>query len=215
MILNSTDVKELIRTNQLIIDPFIDEFQGPNCYYCHLGNRFYIPKKINKIIDIENISDFSECFELHENAESIILNPNEFILTETFEFLGVNKNHIIRFFNPTTTARWGIYHAGLGFVNAGCGYPSPMKPTLELINLGKNPLKLTCSSIQNGKVIFGTEILKIYVTPLSEGASQSYTGVYGSDQGVTLPKKNSRKLENPYILPKNSFHLLHERESKK
>lgn len=211
MILNSKDVKQLIADKQLIIDPFLEEFQGPNCYYCHLGNKCYIPKKLEKVIDIDNETDFSKYFELQENLSNIMLKPNEFILTETFEYLGINEKHIIRFFNPTTTARWGIYHAGLGFVNAGCGFPNPVKPTLELVNLGKNPIKLNCSTIKDGKVIFGTEILKIYIAPLTKGASQIYDGVYGLDKGVALPKKNSRKLAVSYILPKNSFHLINER----
>ena len=164
---------------------------------------------------LDNTKDFSKYFDSYENLSNIVLNPNEFILTETFEYLGIDEKHIIRFFNPTTTARWGIYHAGLGFVNAGCGHLSPIKPTLELINLGKDPIKLTCSTIKNNKVTFGTEILKIYITPLTDGAIETYKGVYGLDKGVALPKENSRKLEIPYELSESSFHYSYEKVNKK
>ena len=158
-ILNDIETKKMIKDNKIIIDPYFEEFQGPNCYYCHLGNKYYKSKKVNKTIDIEHIEDVKQCFELFENQEKIIIKPGEFILTETFEYLGADNSHIIRLYNTTTLARWGIYHAGLGFVNAGCGYKEPIKLTLELVNLSQNVLRLKCTNIKDKTIDYGTEVL--------------------------------------------------------
>lgn len=202
-ILNDIETKKMIKDNKIIIDPYFEEFQGPNCYYCHLGNKYYKSKKVNKTIDIEHIEDVKQCFELFENQEEIIIKPGEFILTETFEYLGADNSHIIRLYNTTTLARWGIYHAGLGFVNAGCGYKEPIKLTLELVNLSQNVLRLKCTNIKDKNIDYGTEVLKICVVPLSGEAEEGYSGIYNRDKLVTLPK--TKKYNNIYKIDENSW----------
>lgn len=203
-IANDIETKKLIKENKIIIDSYFDDFQGPNCYYCHLGNKYYKNKKSEKIIDINKINDANEYFKVFENQDEIILKPGEFILTETFEYLGSDNAHIIRLYNTTTLARWGIYHAGLGFVNAGCGYNDPIKLTLELVNLSKNDLKLKCTNIKDGIIDYGTEVIKICVVPLSEQAESGYNGIYNGDKSVTLPKV--KKCEKIYRLDNNSLY---------
>lgn len=202
-ILNDIETKKMIKEKQIIIDPYFEDFQGPNCYYCHLGNKYYKSKQVKNIIDIENLDDAKQYFELFENQDEIILKPGEFILTETFEYLGVDKAHIIRLYNTTTLARWGIYHAGLGFVNAGCGYKEPIKITLELINLSKNELRLKCTNIKDKIIDYGTEVLKICIVPLSSEAEEGYKGIYNGDKLVTLPK--FKKYNNIYKIDTNSW----------
>ena len=202
-ILNDIETKKMIKENKIIIDPYFDDFQGPNCYYCHLGNKYYKSKKTNKIIDIEHFEDVKQCFELFENQKEIIIKPGEFILTETFEYLGADNSHIIRLYNTTTLARWGIYHAGLGFVNAGCGYKKPIKLTLELVNLSQNELRLKCTNINDKTIDYGTEVLKICVVPLSSEAEEGYGGIYNGDQSVALPKLKENK--KTYIIDEDSW----------
>lgn len=201
-ILNDIETKKMIKENKIIIDPYFDDFQGSNCYYCHLGNKYYKSKQAEKPIDIENIDDVKQYFELFENQEEIIIKPGEFILTETFEYLGADNSHIIRLYNTTTLARWGIYHAGLGFVNAGCGYEEPIKLTLELVNLSQNELRLKCTNINDKTIDYGTEVLKICVVPLSSEAEEGYNGIYNRDKLVTLPKV--KKYNNIYRIDENS-----------
>lgn len=205
-IASDVDIKKMITKNELTIDPYFEDFQGPNCYYCHLGNRFYKSKKKSELVNIDVINDASQYFEFFENQEKIILKPKEFILTETFEYLGVNKSHIIRLYNTTTLARWGIYHAGLGFVNAGCGENTPVKLTLELINLSKNKLELKCTNVKNKIIDYGSEVLKICIVPLSKQAKMGYVGMYGTDRSVNLPKTKKHQNEYKYKLATNSLH---------
>ncbi len=201
---NDIETKKLIEKNNITIDPYFDDFQGPNCYYCHLGNKYYKNRRSDEFIDINEVSDTSKYFELFENQDEIILKPGEFVLTETFEYLGADDAHIIRLYNTTTLARWGIYHAGLGFVNAGCGYKNPIKLTLELVNLSKNNLKLKCTNIKDGIIDYGTEVIKICIVPLSGQAKNGYNGIYNGDKSVTLPK--IKKYEKLYRLADNSLH---------
>lgn len=188
-VLNDVEIKRMIREKKIIIDPYFEDFQGPNSYYCHLGNKYYKSKKVDNLIDIEKLNDINNCFELFENQDDIILKPGEFILTETFEYLGADNAHIIRLYNTTTLARLGIYHAGLGFINAGCGYKEPIKLTLELVNLSQNEIRLKCSNVKNGEINYGTEVLKICVVPLCNEAENGYSGIYNEDKSVTLPKE--------------------------
>lgn len=187
-ILSDKDIKDAINKKNIIIEPFYADFLNSDCYYCHLGNKFYIPKKQNQIIDISdpdlNASDYFDYVE----KEEIILDPGEFILGETYEKLGSNTENMIRLYNTTSLARWGIFHAGLGFVNAGCGFQDPIKLTVELCNMFPYPIRLRSTIEQGDTIIFGTEILKICIVPLSSKADNSYLGKYGKDKMVTLSK---------------------------
>ena len=205
-------VKDLVTKRKIIIDPYFDVFQGPNCYHCHLGNRF---KKINlKYVNnglvfdpLEKVpNDFYQ--EVVVDNEYVI-NPGEFVLGETFEYFGTDSNHVIKLLNSSSIARVGISQAALGMINAGCGMKSPIKLTLELINNAPLPIRLKPTIINgDGLIIWGTEVLKIVIEQMNSTPDKPYDewkyGVYSVDNKVAGTKMAGRFDDKNLKIPKGS-----------
>lgn len=203
-------VRKLVERKDIIIDPYFDVFQGPNCYHCHLGTSF---KKLNsKLSSLDPLSSDSK--RLYEDLvvkDFYEMKPGEFILGETFEFLGTCSSYVIKLLNSSSLARVGVSQAALGMINAGCGIDIPIKLTLELINNSPIPIILRPTKIlRDGKIIWGTEVLKIAVVKMDKPPSTPYDqwkyGVYSKDHKVEGSKMAKRFPENNFFLPKNSFY---------
>lgn len=159
--LNSQSVKELLAKKYIGIYPYINKFQGPNLYYCHLGESLLKPKK-GRLADTNKLdSDLYEEFEINEFYD---LMPNEFVLAETYEKFMTDKKHAIRLFNSSSLARLGVVQCAAGMINPGCGTEAPIRVTLELYNSSPFTIRLypTKENAQTGKISsWGTEVLKI------------------------------------------------------
>ncbi|KKT48981.1 MAG: putative deoxycytidine triphosphate deaminase [Candidatus Collierbacteria bacterium GW2011_GWC2_44_18] len=190
------EITNLIDKGKIRIDPFFPKFLGPNLYYCHLGQNFLIPKKMKG--EFNPLRDDSGKFfkKLHTN-KPISLKPGQFILAETFEFLGTDDSHIIKLFNSSSFARCGIFQAALGMLNPGCGKETPVKITLELYNSFSVPVILTPTTVNNeGEISWGTEVLKVGVEKMDSKPTNSYSNwkfaAYGKDQKVMSSRMNNR-----------------------
>ena len=210
MIMSDREVKRALAEKKLMIDPYFEEFQGPNCYHCHLGTRFLIPKKGKGAVDPLDSKTLKDLFKEVKTKKPIILKPGEFILAETFEYLGVEKGLVIRLLNSSSLARLGISQAALGMINSGCGISKPIRLTLELTNNLPRPVKLVPTTVsKDGKISWGTEVLKIAPEKMSETPEIRYDewkdGVYSGDQKVTASKMVGRfSSANGKTLPWNS-----------
>lgn len=189
-------VEKLVKNKIVIIDPYFEEFQGPNCYHCHLGNKFLIPIPGQTSVDplVEGVENI---FRKVETLEPIIIPTKGFVLAETFEYFGVRKGFVIRLLNSSSLARIGVSQAALGMLNSGGGIKNPVKLTLELINNLPRPVKLTPTRInRDGTIRWGTEVLKVAVEKMYKEPRVSYDswkyGVYASDQEVTYSKMAGR-----------------------
>lgn len=194
--LSDKAIRPLVKKRIMSIDPFFDRFLGPNLYYCHLGQNFLIPKKGNKSFNPLK-DDSNELFEKIHSTKPIFLNPGEFILAETFEFLGIDSSHVIRLYNSSSLARFGIFQAALGMINPGCGSKSSVRITLELCNLFPRPIELVPTTINDdGSVNWGTEVLKIGVEKIIPTPERSYEdwkfAAYGKDKIVSVGKMKER-----------------------
>lgn len=208
--LNSTQIERCISQKNINIDPYYKEFQGPNLYYCHLGNNFLIPKKIKTPAD--PLKDTSKYFkQLNNYKKQLIFKPGEFILAETFEFFSTEDDYIIRLFNSSSIARLGISHCAVGMINPGCGKKRPIRLTLELVNNSPFPIILQPTVVMHNKVIvLGTEILKVGVLKINKKVEKSYSDWQGSLYGHDNKVKNSqmhkryKNLDN-FSIPNNSI----------
>ena len=210
MILPDWKVKKKVEKGQITIDPYFGEFQGPNCYHCHLGTNFLIPKKSAGIADPLSGKNSEKLFKKVQTKKPIILKPKEFLLCETFEFFGVEKGHVIRLLNSSSLARFGIFQAALGMINSGCGTKKPIRLTLELTNNFPLPIRLTPTTIKGNKIKWGTEVLKIAVERMESKPKNNYDswseGVYSGDQMPTASKMAGRfKIAENKELPANSL----------
>lgn len=203
-------VKKLVDKKEVIIDPYFDLFQGSNCYHCHLGSNF---KRINpKLSSLDPLSEgVEEIYEDFEIKDSYKMKPGEFLLGETFEYLGTNLNYVIKLLNSSSLARVGISQAALGMINAGCGMKNPIRLTLELINNSPIPIVLKPTKIlRGGKIVWGTEVLKIAVYKMDKPPSVSYDrwkyGVYSRDSTVAGSKMAGRFTDNNCYIPNDSIY---------
>lgn len=210
-ILSDYSVKKLVNQKLLIIDPFLPKFLGPNLYYCHLGNKFLVVKKGVKKVD-PLLTDSEEIFEQIEVNNSFVIPPRGFVLAETFEYLGINDQYVIKLMNSSSLARVGISQAAVGMVNAGCGMEKPVKITLELINNAPFDVVLKPTIVlDDGSVEWGTEVLKIAIQTMDSKPELPYDkwkfAVYHTDQKPSGPKmKNRFSTDDKYVLPESSLH---------
>lgn len=209
-VLSDRQVNKLVKRKYITIDPYFDVFQGPNCYHCHLGNNF---KRLSPELSVLNpLNDSSD--KLYENfvvESQYEIKPGEFVLGETFEFLGTSPDYVIKLLNSSSLARVGVSQAALGMINAGCGMESPIKLTLELLNNSPVPIILKPTKILSDKrIVWGTEVLKITLVKMDKPPSIPYDrwkyGVYSGDKGVAGSKMAKRFPEDNFILPKKSLH---------
>jgi len=195
-ILPDNQVKQLLAERSLIIDPFFPKFLGPNTYYCHLGNKFLLPKEGIERFDPLTMES-KDIYEEVETNKPIVIRSQMFLLAETFEFLGINDRHVIKLMNSSSLARCGVSHAAVGMVNAGCGMEKPVKLTLELINNAPFDVVLTPTVIDtNGKIAWGTEVLKIAIQTMHSKPDCSYDNwkyaAYNNDQRPSGSKMKGR-----------------------
>jgi len=210
-ILADNQVKEMISAKMLNIDPFFSDFLGPNLYYCHLGNKFLVPKNEVRTFDPLTMES-KDIFESVETNLPITIKAQGFLLAETFEYFGVDDKHVVKLMNSSSLARCGISHAAIGMINAGCGMEKPVKLTLELVNNAPFDVILTPTSIdENKKIIWGTEVLKIAVETMSFKPDSSYDNwrfaAYNKDQKPSGSKmKNRFESGKEFTVPTNSLY---------
>ena len=208
--LNSERIRLAIKNKKIKIDPYFNDFQGPNLYYCHLGNNFLIPKKSK--IPVDPFKDSSNYFEILKNYnKKIVLKSKQFILAETFEYFSTDNHSIIRLFNSSSLARLGISHCAAGMINPGCGQKTPIKLTLELVNNSPFPVILQPTVVIKNKIkIIGTEVLKVGVLNIDNEINDSYSKwdgmLYGDDNCIQCSKMSDRyKKIKDLKIPKNSI----------
>lgn len=206
-ILPDKKVKIMVKKGLVTIDPFFDEFLGPNLYYCHLGTRFLLPKNLKKVNPLDKTS--KDIYRELVTTKPIEIKPGGFILAETFEFLGVDANHVIRLLNSSSLARVGISQAAVGMMNPGCGIKEPAKITLELVNNAPFAVTLVPTTINKaGEINWGTSVLKIAVETMESAPSVPYdewkSAVYHVDKKPSGPKMKDRFNLKENKLPKSS-----------
>ncbi len=194
--LNSDSFKRLVNEQAIGVNPYFEAHQGPNLYYCHLGQTLLIPKE-DVLVDTSRPTD--ELYRKHHIENHYDLKPGEFVLAETFETFSTDNCHIFRLFNSSSLARLGVSQCAVGMINPGCGKYKPVRVTLELVNNSKNTIRLyaTREADKQDKLRWGTEVLKVAVCDHEEVAV-SYSdwpgSLYAHDAGVTGSRIGERKL---------------------
>lgn len=195
MYYNASTVQECINQGGIKIEPYVEQFQGPNLYYCHLGANLLMPQS-GKLADTKNLAE--DLYIKKEIKDFYDLQPGEFVLAETFETFMTDKSHIIRLFNSSSLARLGVVQCAVGMINPGCGMESPIRLTLELTNTSPFTIRLYPTKVNkdSGEIDdIGTEVLKVAVAGHEEVniAYGDWVGsVYGSDRGVAGSKIDRR-----------------------
>ena len=140
MILSDRSIKEKLKTGEISISPFSEEFVQPASYDLHLDKTVLIfNTDKHELIDVKKpIDDLMLKIEI-DDKEGYILKPTQFILANVVEITGVDDKHVGRLEGKSSLARMGlIIHTTAGFLDPG----NKLRLTLEMVNLSPLPIKL-------------------------------------------------------------------------
>ncbi|MBE9501818.1 MAG: dCTP deaminase [Dehalococcoidia bacterium] len=141
MVLSDRTIKEEIAKGRIIIEPLDLTCIQPASVDIHLGKKLVVfkPWVSPHYIDIRmSLDGLAEEREIPEN-DSFSLQPGEFVLGSTMEYIGVPDDMMARLEGKSSLGRIGLLiHATAGYVDPGWrGYL-----TLELCNVSRLPILL-------------------------------------------------------------------------
>lgn len=140
MILSDKTVKVKIKSGEIVIEPFSEEFLQPASYDLHLDKFFLIFNKESVgIVDVKDKPEnLMKEIEVDEK-EGFIIHPGEFVLANVKEITGVDSKHVGRLEGKSSLGRLGLMvHATAGFLDPG----NKLRLTLELANVSPIPIKI-------------------------------------------------------------------------
>lgn len=140
MILSDKTIKAKLKSKEIVIEPFSEEFLQPASYDLHL-DKFFLTfnKESVGIVDVKDKpKNLMKEMEVDEK-EGFIIHPNEFVLANVMEIIGVDSKHVGRLEGKSSLGRLGlIVHATAGFIDPG----NKLRLTLELANVSPIPIKI-------------------------------------------------------------------------
>jgi len=140
MILSDRSIKEKLKSGEISIEPFDQEFLQPASYDLHLDtNILLFNTERHDVIDVKKpLDDLMIKIEINEQ-EGFLLKPGQFILANVVEITGVDSRHVGRLEGKSSLARMGlIIHATAGFLDPG----NKLRLTLEMANLSSLPIRI-------------------------------------------------------------------------
>lgn len=162
MVLSDRDILQAVRDGLVTIDPFDEAMVQPASVDLRLGDRFLCFRTTGHgAVDVKQPVDAFMEELLLLGDDPFVLHPGEFVLGCTFERVGLSAGVVGQLNGKSSIGRLGIIvHATAGFIDPG----NILKPTLELNNIGKLPVKLYA----------GMPIAQISFTRLSSPAERPY-----------------------------------------
>ena len=139
--LSGSEIKELIKSKDVVITPYDESLVGPDSIDIRLGHEIMIAKNVADVIDSSKPVNFWERKEVSEKG--FILNPNQFILGITLEKIGLSNAISAQIEGRSSVGRLGIMvHVTAGIIHAGFGSKDPSNITLEIYSVNPNPVLL-------------------------------------------------------------------------
>jgi dCTP deaminase len=182
MILVDWQILDRINRGYIKIDPFEPNLVQPNSLDIRLGNHFVWYTAGEEVIDPYNKETISSGTS-EKTADSVVLEPGQFMLAETFEVIGLPDNIVASIEGKSSIARLGVeLHQTGGWIDAGfCG-----SITLEMCNVNQRPVKMY-AGMPIGQLVFYTTERALHPYNLKNDAK------YMNQRQATL----SRYHENP------------------
>ncbi len=146
------EIKQVIENGDLIIEPYLPSLVQPNSYDVRLADRFTWHEPGNEIIDpYDSVSVQAKVQETIQ--DSIVIQPQQFILAATYEKFSLPADIVGQLTGKSSLARLGLMvHVTAGFIDAGFSDP-PAQITLEIVNVGNRPVRLT-ALMPIGQMVF-------------------------------------------------------------
>jgi dCTP deaminase len=140
MILSDGDIKKAIKTGEISVDPWSEQYLQPASVDLHLDKYFLVfDTKKNYVIDPKKpMEEMMEAIEISEE-KPFVIHPGEFALGMIFEKTGVSNQYVGRLEGKSSVGRMGLLiHVTAGFLDPG----NCLKMTLELHNTAELPILL-------------------------------------------------------------------------
>ena len=148
--LTDSEIQKALKVKDIKISPYDKSQLESGNYRVKLGSKLLIPNK-GLTIKIDEPSDQTLYEEFDLKKSSYILKPKEFLLGQTLEKIGVNKNIAGILDGRSTFARLGVsIHQSSQFIAPGQDFHII---TLEIYNAGEFNVELKYECII-GKIIF-------------------------------------------------------------
>ena len=141
MYLSDRDIKEALKTGDIVIEDFDESRLQPASYDILLGYEFlsFEYEKIDFMDPREDIGKAMKKTKLESKDDAFILHPQKLALGVAQDFIGVGARHCYYLMGKSSLARMGlIIHTTAGFIDPG----NALNVTLELFNTNSVPIKL-------------------------------------------------------------------------
>jgi len=185
MILNDKELKALIEVEDSpLVYPVSDNGIQPASVDVRLGNTFLKPSTSVLYGDSDNYNAFNMPVEYEKFSGEYIIQPHEFILATTVEYLKLPNNFTAFVEGRSSIGRMGLFVQNAGWVDPGF----EGQITLELFNASEVPILL--------KPL--TRVAQLVFCKMSSDCKVPYSGKYQSQTGATgslinLDSENERK----------------------
>jgi dCTP deaminase len=153
MILVDWQITDRINRGYISVDPYDPELVQPNSLDIRLGDHFAWYETSDEVIDpYDKDSVISKTHEI--TADSIVLQPGQFILAETMEVIELPDNIVASIEGKSSIARLGIeLHQTGGWIDAG--FRGSI--TLEMCNVNQRPVRIHAGMAIGQLVFYTTE----------------------------------------------------------
>ncbi|WP_293444339.1 dCTP deaminase [Persephonella sp.] len=174
MILNDRKIKQLLKENELVIDPIDEKQIQPSSVDLRLGNDFLIYPEEIEILDVKNPDLGNQLKKVVADDEGFVIQPKHFILATTREYIKL-PDYLTAFVEGRSSlGRLGLFIENAGWVDAGF----EGQITLEFYNANSRPLK----------IYPGMRICQLVFAKMEEPAEKPYRGKYQGQRGTTASR---------------------------
>jgi dCTP deaminase len=174
MILADKDIKEVIESGKLGVEPFIKECVQPSSLDLHLEKRVRVFDNYGIAeIDVREKVDVTRVVEIPESG--FVLHPGEFILGSTEEYFKFPSDLAGQINGKSSLGRLGlIIHATAGFFDPGFEGAA----TLEIANVSRLPIRLY-AGMKIAQMVFFRMTQEVETPYGSEKLGSKYSGQRG------------------------------------
>jgi len=177
MIISDSTIKNLIKKNKLIIEPFENYLLQPASIDLRLGSDYLkIDENQMEIMTLEDKLNYNKI-----NSEEIVIPPHSFLLATTEEYIELPNNLTAFVEGRSSIGRMGLFIQNAGWVDPGFSG----KITLELFNANRLPIKLKA----------GRRICQLVIAEMDKAAEFPYQGKY-QGQNTAVGSKVFKDNEN-------------------
>lgn len=133
------EIENAIESKELVIHPFDKSLISSNSIDLRLGDQFITYLKSNEVIDPHDAVSIGKDVKTTWNAKTLIINPGDFILARTLEYVKLPAFFAARVEGKSSLARIGLtIHQTGGWIDSG--FRGTI--TLEISNVNVRPIKL-------------------------------------------------------------------------